>query len=135
MSPGIPIFIIAILAMSVTITQTAVAAATKGLPIIVHNEKIPSAGAHVTYTITYMETGYKHSVTIFTDKNTKVDLRLPAQFKYGSIVNMTMEETFPYKFKDLGDGEYTALGDAGMETSFDLSPPNVWKLKALSREI
>ena len=43
MSPGIPIFIIAILAMSVTITQTAVAAA-KGIAYHGPNEKIPSAG-------------------------------------------------------------------------------------------
>ena len=120
--------------MSVLVTQTA--AATKGLPVTVHNEKIPPAGAHVTYTITDMETGYKHSVTIFlTDKNTKVELRLPAQFKYGSLVNMTMEETFPYKFKDLGDGEYTGLGDAGMSVSFNLTPPNVSQVQSGSRAI
>ena len=87
-------------------------------------KRFPQLGVHVTYTITDMETGYKHSVTIFlTDKNTKVELTLPAQFKYGSLVNMTMEETFPYKFKDLGDGEYTGLGDAGMSVSFNLTPP------------
>ena len=62
---------------------------------------MPTVGGHITYTITDMETGYKHSVTIFlTDKNTKVKLTLPAQFRYGSLVNITMDEDFPYKFKD-----------------------------------
>ena len=74
-----------------------------------------------------METGYKHSVTIFlTDKNTKVETKIAGPVQgTGSLVNMTMEETFPYKFKDLGDGEYTGLGDAGMSVSFNLTPPNV----------
>ena len=133
MSPAILYFIIGLVAMSVPLTQTA--AGTKGLPIIVHNEKMPTVGAHITYTITDMETGYKHSVTIFlTDKNTKVKLTLPAQFRYGSLVNITMDEDFPYKFKDLGDGEYTGLGSAGMST-FNLTPPDLAKVQVISQAI
>ena len=63
----------------------------------------------------------------------QVEIKLPADFKEGDILNSTMVETFPYNLtQSTGFGP---LGGAGAETGFDFSPAKIWTVQQNSRAI
>ena len=132
MSPAIFIFIIAVLAI-LSVTQTT-ASVVMALSLSIDNHKIPPAGASVTYTIQDQRTGKSYSVLYFVSTEMKqVEIKLPADFKEGDILNSTMVETFPYNLtQSTGFGP---LGGAGAETGFDLSPAKIWTVQQSSRAI